>query len=675
MKKKSSKKYKSKQWRNLSVFLFLLFVGFVVYSPSLGGSFLFDDFNLLSDAKRLKTIPYYFETLKTSKRFFSNRHSYTFWMLFLTEYRIFGENPLGYKLVNLFFHILASFVFFLFLKRILIAKFSNTKDIQAFSYYFSFFGALLFLVHPVNTEAVSYIAGMNNGIGGFFFILGGWFFVLSLEKQELKEKFLFGMASLFSFIVSFFFKEVYFVFPVFMIFLYLFLKPVNKKRIIVASVSFFVWAGITILAAFYLNISPFPKIKLTMLKYISRFEFKAVATNLYAVVYSFFLNIFPKNLNLDHDLPLIYSIFNWKAVFALVVILALLFVFYRFRKKLPLSLFAYLSYLLLMAPSNSFILRGMEKPGYDILSERNLYAPSFFFVIIALELMWEFSGRNFKKFKTIALMVIVLFGLRTFARNFDFKDDLTIWKASLKYSPDKLRPNYNYAIALKNVGRINEAIPYAKKAFLLSPGADTIGLLANLYKRSGKTESYMALLESALEKKEFQSAVLYHEFGEYFYQKGEFRRAEKYLKEAIRKRPVFVLPRISLVYLYLNTGKLALAKKHLKVLERLIGKNKYRVVAGVYIDDVIMARVSFAKGLYLFATGKEEKGVEKCLEAIKLNPKFTEPYLKLGEYYYLNNKDDKALFYLEKAKSTPDYFKYEKQADGMIKNILQANRK
>ncbi len=672
MKKRGKEKRKENK---TFIFILYLVVGVVIFLPSLSGTFIFDDRGVLNDAKKFKSISNYFHTIKTSRKSFRNRDSYAFWVLFLTEYRLFGENPLGYKLVNLLFHILAAFVFFLFLKRILIIKFSNDKQkTNDWFFYFPFLGGLLFLVHPLVCEAVSYISGMNNGIGGFFFILGSLLFVLFLEKDETKEKALYFIESIACFILSFFFKEVYLVFPIFLVFLYLFLKPLTRRRMIGAIfiiVLFLLFSG---LATVYLPISPFTKVKKVVYSLSYKLEVKAIATNLNAIVYSFYLGIFPKNLNIDHDLPLINTLFDWHVIMAFLIIVLLFFFFFRFKSKLPLSLFAYLSYLLLMAPSNSFILRGLKINGYDILSERNLYAPLFFFVIILLEFLWLLSGRNVKKFKQYTILLIVIFGLRTFVRNFDFRNDLTIWKASLKYSSGRVRPNYNYAVALKDVGRYEEAIPYARRALKISPSSSTLGLLANLYKSIGNNSQYVSLLQNALEKEEFQTAILYHQLGEYYYEHGDFDKAERYFLLAIKKKKGYVLPRLSIVFMYLAEGELDKAKRHIQMLQWVARTRKYTYLDGVYIDDVILSRIAFAEALYFFALKNEKKGVEKCKEAIKLNPEFTEPYLKLGEYYFLKRDDKKALYYLKKAESTPSFSKYKPQVEKMIEQILKTDK-
>ena len=672
----------------LKVFFIFLVLAFGVYSPELGGSFIFDDKAVLQNAEQIGSVKHYFETLPRKIR---NRDSYTFWIFFLTEYNLFKNNPVGYNLVNLFFHVFSAFILFLFVRKLVEIKLSDylsnlgeqkgkkksknkQKEPGKFAEKFAFFVALLFLVNPVNTEAISYISGMNNGIGGFFFILGGFLFLNFLEQKQAKSRLLWLFFSIFSFVWAFFFKEVYIVFPFFCVLLYLLVNSFGKKNLIKAAAFTFIFTLLFSLGVVFLKISPFPLVKRAAVKYSRQFSQKTIATNIYANAYAVYLNVFPKNLNLDHDLPLIEKVYDIRVILSVAFLIGLLFVFYMFRKKMPLSLFAYLSYLLLMAPSNSFFLRGMEW-GYDILSERNLYVPAFFFSIIIAEVIWVLAKGDLKKFKTFMLIVVFLFGARTFARNFDFKNEYTVWKSAVTLSPERPRPNYNMAVQLKEQGRLNEAIPYAQKAFRLYPKENTLGLLASLYKQSGQTESFEILLENAVAKKEFQTPLIYHQLGEFYYQKGDFEKAEKYLKKSIRKKKTFVLPRLSLTYLYLNEGMYEKAYKQLKVLKRFFLSRKGKKVWKILIDDIIASRIYFADALYAFGTGHEKQGVESCLKAIELNPKFTEPYLKLGEYYFQQGNIDKALFYFKKAETTPDYGKYKNAVERYLSEIESAKAK
>ena len=680
--------------KNLKVFLLYLVTALIIFSPSLPGKFIFDDFSVLNNAEYIGTVKNYFFRFKKRKLPVKNKDSVAFWVFFLSEYKIFRDNPFFYKLVNLIFHVLSSFLFFLFLRNLLEAKFpeedftdkkrekrnkkgkkAKRKNGNELSYkeVFPFVASFLFLVHPVVCEAVSYVSGMINGIGGFFFIAGLYSFLFFLVKEG-REKSIYLFLSVVFYLTAFFFKEVYLIIPLIYLLLYLFVKGANKKKLILIIVAFVFFVSLIFVLAFVVPISPFTIIKARLIRLHGKFLITALASNIYANLYSLFLNIFPYSLNIDHDLPLIKKIYDIRVLLSVAVIALLFYVFYRFRNKFRLSLFSLLAYFILMAPSNSFILRGAEWGGFDILSERNLYAPLFFFVIIITEFIWVLSENNGRKFKTISLILIFVFSVRTFVRNFDFRDNYSLWKSSYVFSSEKVRPNYNLAVELKNRGMYEEAIPYAEKAYRLYPSANTVGLLASLYKKSGQTGRYKDLLESALEKRKFQSALLFHELGEYYYKHGDFKKAEKYFLKAIKKDKFYILPRLSLVFLYLNEGEVQKVPKHLNFLIWVLEHRKGQYLKGVEIDSIVQSRIYFARALYRFLLGDSKRGVEFCKKSIELNPNFTEPYLKLGEYYYVKRKDDLALKYFNLAKKTPDYPKYAKQVEGMIEEIEKSKK-
>ncbi len=672
-KKKKSRQQLSKKWvfgyletkSTLFLFFIYLLIGVIAYLPSLRGDFLLDDNQYIVYNSSLQN----FNSLKR-ELVLTNYRRPLYRFSFFVEKRLWGNNPLGYKIINLIFHIMAAFVLFLFVRDLLSKRFKR-KEKEVF--YFSFFTGLFFLVCPLATEAVSYISGRSSGIGGFFLILSVYLFQQGITVERIKNRLIKLIIAFIAGIISVMFKEVYIVFLILWFFLFVFYTEFSGVKVIKLSLFLVFMVVCLSFAVFYVRFQPFPLIKKTIKHYSKKINQQALATNIYAVAYSLRLAVFPDKLNIDHDLPVIEKLSDYRAVLSFMFLIALFFIFWFFRKQMPLSFFAYLSYLLLIAPTNSFILRH-GRWMVDPLSERNLYASLFFFSIVLLEVLWVLSGKDVKRFKVLAILVIVVFGVRAFFRNMDYRNNITMWKASLKYSPDRARPNYNYAAALKDAQRYNEAVPYAEKAFRLSPAPNTLGLLSSLYKLTGNTEKYEILLATALEKKQFKNPYLYHQIGEYYYEKGDFFKAEDYFKKAVKMKWCYILPRLSLAYIYLMQNKLEKAKEQLDILNGIVKEQFNNYYCNVLIDTIVKARVEFANSLYYFATHQYNKGIEFANLAIKLNPEFTEPYLKLGEYYFLNEEDDRALFYFNKAKHTIDYGKYKEQVDNMVKQIL-ANKK
>lgn len=660
-------KYIDKYFKTL-LFTFLLIIGIFVYSPEINGEFIFDDVQYVENNPVYNNL----DTFLSSKRQMIQRPLY--WFSFFVEKRLWGNNPLGYKVVNVLFHVLASFIFFFFIRRLLKVKYKlmeedEKNDFSNINFLFPFFGSLLFLVSPIVIEGISYISGRNNGIGGMFFILAAYLFLIMLDVKKNKTKIFLGFLTFFAFVCSFLFKEIYIVFPIFCIFLYLNIEKITKKRLFLLVGALFFFGLILSFATYKSEIQPFPRIKVALKSNIEKINQQALATNIYAIGYSMHLATFPDKLNIDHDLPVIDNFLDHRVIAILLFVIAMFIVFWIFRKKLPLSFFSYISYLLLMLPSNSFILRGSSFVK-DPISERNLYVPAFFYTIILLEIIWVACKKDIKKFKIVTLIFVFIFGIRTFVRNMDFKSNVTLWKASVKYSPKRARPNFNYAAALKDVGKVNEAIPFAKKAFELNPRDNTLGLLSSLYKLSGDNSKYEKFLMDSIKQKEFQKAEIYHQLGELYSSQGKYEDAIENFILSYKKKPKFILPRLSLTYIYIDQNKLNLAKKQLKFMQHLVDKQVGRYYEGVLIDNVVSARVSFAWALYYFAKKNDAKGLEFCEKSFNLNNNFTEPFLKLAEYYYLKQEDKKSWDYFYKASKTPDYSKYKKQIAPMIE-VLQ----
>jgi len=122
-------------------------LSFAVYAHTLGGDFVYDDIPLLVDndchrARLSRLFDFSRPTLCNQRplRFIS----------FALDHAIWGQRPLGYRVTNLILHGLVSFLALLVLWRV-------CGDATL-----AFVGALLFLLHPIATEAVAYISGRRD---------------------------------------------------------------------------------------------------------------------------------------------------------------------------------------------------------------------------------------------------------------------------------------------------------------------------------------------------------------------------------------------------------------------------------------------------------------------------------------------------------------------------------
>ena len=636
------------------LFLVMLAIGFTTYAPELKGDFIFDDSFYVQNNPNIEN----FSTLIHWNGFRNQRPLY--WFSFYLGKKLWGNNPAGYKVVNLLSHILTAFILFLFLLHLLEMK-------GIYNRWFALAASMLFLVSPLATEAVSYISGRNNGIGGLFFILGCFIFLKSLETPIRRKQLYRLTGSLAAFITAILFKEVYIVFILFYPLIYLWVRPVSTKTAFKVSAAALLPIMAILLLSYVVPVSPFNRIHRMIVQNIHHFDSKPLATNATAVAYSLRLFLFPDALNIDHDLPVVSHLTDPIALLSISLLLGLGLLLFFLRKKLPLSFLSYLAYLILIAPTNSFILR---HGGWmiDPLSERNLYACAIFFSIIAIELVTVLIRKETSR-RVVLAILLLSFTARTFTRNMDFSNNIALWKSSVHCSPNRARPNYNLAVALKDAGNIDKAIPFAKRALLLSPRSQSYGLLASLLLRNGKKQEAKQTLIEGIQVVGKNRALLLNQLGQLYYSQGQFDQAEKYLSRSLQANPRLIQAALTLMMIQLDNGNLIAAQATIEKIQWHIRKQSRTFKSEQVVDNNMRAMLAFGRGLLFFQSGRPKAGIQFCKKAIRLNSDFTEPMIKLGEYYYAQKKYKESWSQFLKASRTPGFKRYTAAAGPYMRNL------
>ena len=154
---------------------FMAVIVFVLYAKTLNGAFIFDDRNNITDNPHIRltqiTLPGIYSAVHDSPT--PNRPLAN--ISFALNYYFHQYDPLGYHLVNISVHILAAFILYLFLKTTL------TLPSIGFRYQhpdvIAFMAALIWLVHPVQTQSVTYIVQRMNSLAALLFMLSFWCYV------------------------------------------------------------------------------------------------------------------------------------------------------------------------------------------------------------------------------------------------------------------------------------------------------------------------------------------------------------------------------------------------------------------------------------------------------------------------------------------------------------------
>jgi tetratricopeptide (TPR) repeat protein len=223
---------------------------------------------------------------------------------------------------------------------------------------------------------------------------------------------------------------------------------------------------------------------------------------------SLWLFSWPAKLSADYSynaVPLFGS--NWEDVLAVTACLAaallILILSLRARRsERPMLFFLAFFFIAILPTSNLIVLIG------SIMAERFLYLPSValagFVVagIYALEQRMALRRPLAMQAAWAALGVLcIAFAARTYVRNLDWNDELTLWQSAVNVAPGSAKAHYNLGKALESVpGRLPEAIAEYREALRIDPDhADVHNNLANaLSATQGKLPEAIAEFQAAL---------------------------------------------------------------------------------------------------------------------------------------------------------------------------------
>ena len=155
----------------------IMILGLAVYANSLGGEFLWDDHHLIEDNMTIN------RWSKVTRVFTTDIASgaggkYNFYrplqiISYMFDYWLWKLNPIGYHLTNILLHILTALCLYWLINLI----FKQPM--------LAFLSSVLFVVHPVHTEAVAYISGRADSLALLFMALCFIFYAKLQSKENI----------------------------------------------------------------------------------------------------------------------------------------------------------------------------------------------------------------------------------------------------------------------------------------------------------------------------------------------------------------------------------------------------------------------------------------------------------------------------------------------------------
>ncbi len=620
--------------RPFPVFLLLAMLATLIYSNTFSVPFVFDDVRNVIENSRIKELRNFLD--------FSGSR-YMGFLSFALNYHFGQLNPFGYHLVNLFIHVTNGFLVYLLVLLLFRTPTIVSCDMKVPSSWIAFATALLFISHPIQTQAVTYIVQRFASLATLFYLLA----VVSYMKwrqAESKEGYLWYGFALLSTILAMKTKEISFTLPAMLLLIEKVFFRRREGKQWIALVPFLVT----------LLIIPFSRIDVVggaengfaqETTEIGRSKY--LFTQFRVIITYVRLLLFPMNQNLDYDYPIYRSLFDpsvsMSVLFlSVLLVLAIYFVFISSSALFRLIGFGILWFFLALSIESSII------PIRDVIFEHRLYLPSIgFFMVFSLFFFSTWDRMNW--YIPAFVSIVFIFSIATYRRNNVWIEELTLWQDVVSKSPMKARGHNNLGDVFSRDNKIEEAIAHYAEALRIDP--DYINAHINIgvdLEREGKLQEAEAHYREALQI-DPQFRKLYFNLGLVLMKQERLDQAAEFLQKALQLDPEFVLAHNLLGEVFGHQGRLADAMMHYSEALRMnphfaeahdnLGvaftkQGKFAEAVDHFLaaiqDDPSLERAYNNLGVAYYRVGRLESAAQAFETILKINPQFTEAHQNLA---------------------------------------------
>jgi tetratricopeptide (TPR) repeat protein len=414
--------------------ILIAIVGILAYANSFNNSFQFDDGFHIVDGSKIKNFD---NVLSASHWKAVGNRPFSFFTL-AVNYQLNKLDVTGYHIANVLFHILSGFIAFLLTMEIMsLSVFRKNKTIDNFKVLIALFTAFIFVAHPIQTQAVTYIIQRMAVLAGLFYmwsvllyIRGRKAHLLNQADKQWKPYALYAGAFFVGFL-GFLSKQNAITFPVAFILAEIFFIRNEEQKIDRKFVAIFSSAvGVIILLGLIINGLPSEFDKISRSNYLY--------TQFRVLVKYWQLLFLPVNQHLDYYFTVSNSLWGTKELLSLLFLLGTIALgTWLYMKKWFIVSFGIFWFYLTLSLESSII------PIRDVIFEHRLYLAVLGFGFAISYLAFYFLSSKNARYPVIALSFLTLIYIgASLNRNKVWHDPYTLWSDSVKKSPKRERAWY-----------------------------------------------------------------------------------------------------------------------------------------------------------------------------------------------------------------------------------------
>ena len=618
----------------------------LTYYSSLSYELQFDDIANIN--KHFNIRHYTFSNL-----FFSGSRWISYWLNSL-YYKIDKFNPFYYRVGNVTIHIANGILIFFVLLHIL-TRLPYASFFKRNAFAISFLSSLLFLLHPVQTQTISYvIQGQLEGLASLF-MLGIILCFLQINQTATRWLRILLITLFFTLIIlATGTKEIAIVTPALVLLVdWFFVARASlselKKRwwlhlgtsLIVVSVYVYFLSAKFFGTLFSLSMEvgnnlgnvitdQYDQMIKPLHFFMSQFK---------VILHYLWIYIWPLNISMEYDWVLSKSFFALDCIVPFTILCIVGFLLYKLLQHDPTNIvgFAAFWFVITMAPRSTIM------PSPELLVDYKTYPASFsilFLLAIAVIKLFEFikshnriMARYADRYKIPHMLIILLavtMGIGTSSRNVIWSSGLEFWGNIIKNAPGKIRAYNNYGVELaQKEGKFKEAIPYYQYAIQMDKKyRDPYNNLAVSYAAIKQHDKAIATLKQSLQINPYYPEA-YNNIASFMLDQKNFGEAEKALKVAIKLRPYYGKAFYNLGRLYMETDQPELAWESFKA-----------ACTQADLDNETGFAAYAQCSLFL---KKYDDAIFACQKVLECNPNNTDVRFNLANAYFMTEQFDQAI--------------------------------
>jgi protein O-mannosyl-transferase len=506
--------------------LVIIVVGIIFYYNSLQGGFIFDDESIVvknPHIEKIWPIPEAFSAPPDSPV----RDRPVVNLTLSLNYLLGERSPSGYHLVNLSIHLLAALLLFSLIRRTLISS-RLTPRYGAVASGLALAAALIWEVHPLQTESVTYITQRCESLMGLFYL--GMLYAI-IRGSSSRRPVVWYLISVILCGLGMGSKAVMVTAPLAaLIYDRIFLARSwselwNKRR----------WLYLSLAATWIIQIALLLTTSYQDIKTHLPLEY---ALTQFGVITHYIRLIFiPSPLCLDYYWPVAQNLAEILPGALLVGVLLALTV-WGLVKNPPLG-FAGVWFFLILGPTSSIL------PLEDLAFEHRLYLPLASMVVLGVvagyelsRILFPLSSARRKNLRIVLTVVIVAgMGVLTSRRNVDYRTAVGMWRDVIGKRPSNPRAYNNLGNLVNKRGDQREAFKLYQTAIEVDPGYQPgYYNLANLLAGEGRLDESVAYYRRSLDINP-DAIEAHNNLAVVLFQLGMGEESIKHLREAVRIDP------------------------------------------------------------------------------------------------------------------------------------------